>query len=56
MNISKLARDLNKDRKTIKKYLEGYTPKETRDRVKYLDNIETILKKFYLINIKVLII
>ena len=37
MNISKLARDLNKDRKTIKKYLEGYTPKETRDRVKYLD-------------------
>ena len=37
VNISKLARDLNKDRKTIKKYLEGYTPKETRDRVKYLD-------------------
>ena len=37
VNISKLARDLNKDRKTIKKYLEEYTPKETRDRVKYLD-------------------
>lgn len=37
VNISKLARDLNKDRKTIKRYLEGYTPKETRDRVKYLD-------------------
>lgn len=37
VNISKLAKELNKDRKTIKKYLEGYTPKETRDRVKYLD-------------------
>mgnify|MGYP004456685771 FL=1 len=37
VNISKLTRDLNKDRKTIKRYLEGYTPKETRDRVKYLD-------------------
>lgn len=38
VNISKLARNLNKDRKTIKKYLEGYIPKETRDRVKYLDD------------------
>ena len=32
VNISKIAKELNKDRKTIKKYLEGYTPKETRDR------------------------
>ncbi len=35
--ISKLARELNKDRKTIKKYLEGYNPKATREKVKYLD-------------------
>ena len=37
VNISKLARELNKGRKTIRKYLEGYTPKETKDRIKYLD-------------------
>ena len=37
VNISKLAKELKKDRKTIKKYLEGYTPKETRNRIKYLD-------------------
>ncbi len=37
VNISKLSRELKKDRKTIKKYLEGYTPKKTRERVKYLD-------------------
>ncbi len=37
MNISKLAKELNKDRKTIKKYLEGKVPYVTRVRVKYLD-------------------
>lgn len=37
LNVSKLARHLNKDRKTIKKYLEGKVPKTTRERVKYLD-------------------
>ena len=37
VNISKIAKELNKDRKTIRKYLEGYTPKETRDRIKYLE-------------------
>jgi len=37
VNISKLAKELNKDRKTIKKYLNGETPKRTRVRVKYLD-------------------
>ena len=37
VNISKLAKELKKDRKTIKKYLNGETPKRTRVRVKYLD-------------------
>ncbi|VEU80411.1 IS21 family transposase [Haploplasma axanthum] len=37
LNISKLSKELNKDRKTIKKYLNGEVPKETRKRVKYLD-------------------
>lgn len=37
VNISKLSRELKKDRKTIKKYLDGYTPKKARERVKYLD-------------------
>lgn len=37
VNISKLAKELNKDRKTIKKYLNGDIPKKTRNRVKYLD-------------------
>ncbi len=37
LNISKLARDLNKDRKTIRKYLNGEVPKQTRERIKYLD-------------------
>lgn len=37
VNVSKLAKELNKDRKTIRKYLEGYSPKKTRNRMKYLD-------------------
>lgn len=37
LNVSKLAKELNKDRKTIKKYLNGDIPKKTRNRVKYLD-------------------
>lgn len=45
VNISKIAKELNKDRKTIRKYLEGYTPKETRDRVKYLDEHRDYIKE-----------
>lgn len=37
INISKLARELGKDFKTVKRYLNGETPKKTRNRVKYLD-------------------
>ena len=37
INISKLARELDKDFKTVKRYLNGQTPKKTRNRIKYLD-------------------
>lgn len=37
VNISKLSRELNKDRKTVRKYLNGHIPKKTRTKVKYLD-------------------
>ena len=37
INISKLARELSKDFKTVKRYLNGEIPKKTRNRVKYLD-------------------
>jgi len=37
LNISKLSRHLKKDRKTIRRYLEGNVPKKTRARIKYLD-------------------
>ena len=36
VNISKISRELNVDRKTIKKYLEGNIPKKTRKRKNYL--------------------
>jgi len=37
LNVSKLARHLQKDRKTIRRYLNGDVPKTTRTRTKYLD-------------------
>src|SRR5690554_3072128 len=37
INITKVAKHLNKDRKTVKKYLLGQIPKKTRQREKYLD-------------------
>ncbi|MFA7157259.1 MAG: IS21 family transposase [Bacilli bacterium] len=37
MNVSKVARHLEKDRKTIRKYLNGHAPKKTRNRISYLD-------------------
>ena len=33
LNVSKLARELNKDRKTIRKYLNGKTPSTTRTNI-----------------------
>jgi transposase/putative transposon-encoded protein len=51
VNVSKLARHLGKDRKTVKNYLNGYTPKKTRQRIKYLDHyreyiIEVLTDKY----------
>jgi len=37
LNISKLAKDLKCDRKTVKRYLDGFTPGKKRKREKYLD-------------------
>ena len=38
VNISKLSRELNATRKTVRRYLNGDVPKTTRNRTKYLDN------------------
>ncbi len=37
MSKSKIARQLNIDRKTVNKYLKRHTPKTTRNRLSYLD-------------------
>ena len=37
LNVSKLAIELNKDRKTVQNYLNGKVNSATRARVKYLD-------------------
>ena len=37
LNISKIARELECDRKTVKNYLNAHIPKKTRKRTKYLD-------------------
>lgn len=43
LNVSKLSRELKKDRKTIKKYLDGYTPSNLRTRSKYLDDFKEVI-------------
>lgn len=43
LNISKIARELNKDRKTVKKYLKGDVPVGIRKRNKYLDEYRNII-------------
>lgn len=49
INKSQLARDLNVDRRTIDKYLNGLIPKKTRKRGskidKYYDVISQLLSK-----------
>ncbi len=42
-NISKLAKQLNKDRKTVRKALVGIQPSKTRTRTKYLDQYRHII-------------
>ena len=48
LNISKMARELNKDPKTVRKYLSGTLPKETRERKKYLDLFREDIKQVLL--------
>lgn len=43
LNISKISRELNVDRKTVRKYLNGHIKKETRIRKKYLDDYKEII-------------
>ena len=43
LNISKIARELGCDRKTVRKRLEGYTPKTKKNRKKYLDDYKNII-------------
>lgn len=43
LNVSKLARELNKDRKTVQNYLNGKVPSGTRVRVKYLDQYRDLI-------------
>ena len=44
MNISKIAKKLNVDRKTVKRYLDGNPPKKTRNRGKYLTQYRDVIK------------
>src|SRR5690625_1088647 len=44
INKSKLARDLNVDRRTIDKYLNGYQPSNTRKRKSKIDNYYEVIK------------
>lgn len=45
VNVSKLARELDKDRKTIRNYLNGKMPSTTRERIKYLDEYRDLIIK-----------
>jgi transposase len=44
LNISKLSKELKKDRKTIRKYLQGNVPNKKRKRDKYLDGYREEIK------------
>lgn len=44
INKSKLARDLNVDRRTIDKYLNGYQPNNTRKRKSKIDDYYDVIK------------
>ena len=48
LNISKMARELNKDSKTVRKYLSGTLPKEKRERTKYLELFKDDIKQVFL--------
>ncbi|PNZ35167.1 hypothetical protein [Staphylococcus lutrae] len=44
INKSKLARDLGKDRRTIDKYLKGYTPSSSRKRTSKVDEYYNVIQ------------
>lgn len=44
-NFSKLARELGKDRRTIKKYYEGYKKTNTRDKPSKIDKYYSLIKE-----------
>lgn len=46
LNLSKIARELNRDRKTIKRRLEGVIPKTTRHRRNYLDDFKPLMLSY----------
>lgn len=46
LNISKIARELNCDRKTAKRYLNGFVPCDTRTRKKYLDDYKDLMLSY----------
>ena len=43
LNITKIAKHLKKDRKTVYKYLRGEVPKQTRHRTKVLDKYRKVI-------------
>ena len=46
MNLSKVARDLNCDRKTARRYLNGFVPTGKRKRKKYLDDFKDLMLNY----------
>lgn len=43
INKSQLARELNVDRRTIDKYLNGFTPKETKKKTAKIDTYYEVI-------------
>ena len=44
VNITKAAKKLGLDRKTVRRYLNGFVPKKKRKRKKYLDDYISVIK------------
>ena len=44
VNITKATKMLGLDRKTVRRYLNGFVPKKKRKRKKYLDDYISIIK------------
>ena len=46
VNITRVAKELNCDRKTVRKYLKGHVPSSSRKRKKYLDDYKELIIKY----------